>query len=509
MKKIYIALVLSLLGSCGKFLEPNSPSDFIPKHVSSLNEVLTSKGYCIGEGGYFRYLEIFCDDVQLTTENAKFNGADKLMKSKKFVKMTWDVFEPNKFSPWKSFFEGILHCNAALDYLDAVDGTESEKDYVKAQALFLRALHYFYLVNYYGSPYYYDKNALAVPIKLTSDLVDNRAPRNTVEEVYKVIVNDLLEAEKCWERIPDKHFKKDFRANYPATQFLLSKVYLFMENWSESKRYAEKVLKWEAFSLYNINTFKGTVSKPALDYGNYDSPETIWAYGSIKQFTEEMKNDNMDLNKLDPTDEKEKIYRRSAYIASNDLLSGYEEDDLRKDIYIFKEWGYDHDSGKECYLKTRLPYGKIDNSSDMTPTESAINMALKFRLSEAYLMLAESCAMLGDENEVLAINALNILRENRYATGKYTPLRALTGSDLIQFVRKERRLELCFEGSRWFDMRRFGMKSYVRGWYENGELVDNYIIKDNDPSFNFPINTFILEVNKGLVQNTLTNRNLD
>lgn len=413
MKKIYIVLTLSLMGSCAKFLEPSSPSDFIPKNITSLNEVLTSNGYLLGPN-LFSYLEAFSDDVQITTENATIPRSDLRERTKRIMKITWDVFDANtsdNASPWESLFSGILYCNGALDYLPAVDGSDEEKNYVKAQALFLRALHYFYLVNYYGEPYNFNKKSPAVPIKLTSELVEKMTPRNSVEEVYEVILSDLHEAESCWERIPQRHFKKDYRANYPATQFLLSKVYLFMENWSEAKKYAEKVLEWESFSLCNINNFEGSLTKPALDYGNYSYPETIWTYGSIKQYTVAMR----EKANLPKTSSKDDTYTRNSFIASNDLLSSYEENDLRKDLYIFKEWGADTQTPAGRYLETYLPFGKIENNANMFPTESlGSSSALKFRLSEAYLMLAESCAMLGDENEAIAINALNTLRENRY-----------------------------------------------------------------------------------------------
>lgn len=81
----------------------------------------------------------------------------------------------------------------------------------------------------------------------------------------------------------------------------------------------------------------------------------------------------------------------------------------------------------------------------------------------------------------------------------------LTGQDLVDYIRQERRLELCYEGFRWFDLRRYGMPSFSRDWVVNGEKVATYVIAEKDPSYTLPIPEQVLEKNKNLEQNTLAN----
>lgn len=45
----------------------------------------------------------------------------------------------------------------------------------------------------------------------------------------------------------------------------------------------------------------------------------------------------------------------------------------------------------------------------------------------------------------------------RYRTGGVPDIATKTGKDLVNFIRNERRLELCFEGHRWFDLRRYSV----------------------------------------------------
>ena len=57
-------------------------------------------------------------------------------------------------------------------------------------------------------------------------------------------------------------------------------------------------------------------------------------------------------------------------------------------------------------------------------------------------------------HEDAARQALNTLRAQRYAPGTDYAVTA-TGDDLIKTIRNERERELCLEGQRWFDLRRY------------------------------------------------------
>ena len=116
-------------------------------------------------------------------------------------------------------------------------------------------------------------------------------------------------------------------------------------------------------------------------------------------------------------------------------------------------------------------FGKYKVSAVGEPNGSE-NFALSFRLSEAYL--------------------------NRYEPGKFVEPNGLTGEVLKTFIKNERRKELCFEGQRWFDLRRYGMPQITHRW---GEQV--YTLKQNDPSYTMPIPDAVLLKNKKLEQNPL------
>lgn len=74
-----------------------------------------------------------------------------------------------------------------------------------------------------------------------------------------------------------------------------------------------------------------------------------------------------------------------------------------------------------------------------------------FRLAEVYLNYAEAQAQLGQTANALAY--LNKIRER----AGMPDLTSGGGADLLAKIQQERRIELCFEGHRYFDLRRWGM----------------------------------------------------
>lgn len=435
--------------------------------------------------------DIMCSDSTGELKASGMLSAEDIVGLEKLYAWQPDIFiEPCVTSgrAYESFYTYILGANAALDYIDGVSGTEDEKNIVKAQALALRGFYYFQLVNMWGAPYNYDKKALGVPLKLTSALETLELPRNTVEEVYEQVLKDLNEAESLYEKLPSElQYKKDYRTSLPMVQLLKSRVYLYMEDWKNAAIYAKKVINDWSFTLTDLNSLPTpTYSAPYYNFISQDCSETIWVFGSIQNFV------NL-ANKTMP-DPANRVYSLNFFNASSDLLEKYEEGDLRKENYIVRP--YYEDSVK--HLLGYAPYGKFAVDYKIEPSNSE-NFAHAFRLAEAYLNLAEATA-LGDEEET-AVEALKTLLKNRFVTGTEIEITE-RGEALVERIRLERRLELCFEGHRWFDLRRYGMPSITRVW-KNGDYMKSYTLKEKDPFYTLPIPSTVLEENRQLVQNPL------
>ncbi|WP_443938398.1 RagB/SusD family nutrient uptake outer membrane protein [Pedobacter sp. MW01-1-1] len=495
MKKIiYILIIAAGLSSCKKFLEPTSPSEYTPQTVSALKELLLGEGYpkYTNSDRIESFMGILEDDVSAApfVDKMTFDIRRSLRAAYGWDRNLLDTFRlqltDKDYNIWLGYYTRIKGANLVLDYLDDVEGTAVEKASVKADALTLRAFYYFSLVNIFGKPYNFDKTALGVPLKLNGNIEKDAMPRNTVEEVYNQVLNDLNEAEREFNKVPiASQWAKNYRLGLPATQLLLSRVYLYQENWAKAAEYAEKVLANTNFSLLDLNTLPAhTATVPYHNFMDYfKNPEAIWVYGNDTDAFMFTWNTAMGTDASMPTSRTRALFK-----ASDALLNLYNANDLRPFEYIFSDGygGYKVPRGKVLVNNTNLASG--------TPAFGRM-----FRLSEAYLNAAEAYAKLNKPTETL--NLLNKLRLSRYKSGTYTNLTGLTGDVLVTEVQNERRRELCFEGHRWFDLRRQGMPAITRIWPKDATLNERFELEKNDPSYTIRIPAQAMMANPLLIQN--------
>ena len=99
---------------------------------------------------------------------------------------------------------------------------------------------------------------------------------------------------------------------------------------------------------------------------------------------------------------------------------------------------------------------------------------------------------------------MNELRRNRiegYENQNYT------GAELVQQIRDERRKELCFEGHRWFDLRRYAVctdypysKQITHVFNRCGDWgvieTRTYVLKEHDPAYTFAIPEAVINFDK-------------
>ena len=507
--KIFIIASLSLgLTGCSDFLEPNSKSEFVPKDASSLNELLLGEAYQRNDmDGFNIFLGLLDDDVEAAPYQKSPVDFDE---NKYLASFAWqpDMFRlmenanAGHINMYEKYYELILGTNAVLDYLPKVTDTEDMKDNVEAQALALRGFYYFNLVNIFGQPYNYNPDALAVPLKLTSGIeADEKAlSRKTVKRVYKQILDDLHDAEKKYKRLPvEQQWNKKYRTSLPMVQLMLSRTYLYMENWEKAAEYAQYVMENSNFSLLDLNNVSSNKME-YMYYPTYDSPETIWPYGSPEDMFKWTCNE---ANVMNTADGNKKMH--AYFQASQDLKDTFDEYDLRLNRYIIKA------PTEEGYMD--MAYGKILVGTQYYIPKNAVNVFGRcLRLSEAYLNYAEAQANIGGEGIQLAADALTTLRENRFDPEDDFEVFITDQNELIEFIKDERRRELCFEGHRWFDLRRWGMPEIKHIWYtETGEGTYDtyeYTLQEKDLMYTIPIPDEAMQENSQLVQNELPEKRI-
>lgn len=465
MKKLqFMICILGLLGlnACSDYLNKESSDEVIVKTVSDYSELLLGAGYPEPTGSLYNTLYLLDDDYMLNEnsldDEEDYSGAVSAFPFYTWQANMWERQEVNASTYGESYsptYTRLMGVNAVLDGIDEAIGEIEDRDQVKAEALALRGYYYFMLVNLYGEPYNYNKQALGVPLKLTANMETNGTARSTVEDVYKQIVSDLKAASDLFEKYPKR--RGSYRINLPATNILLSRVYLHMELWDEAIAAATKAIENGGVLTNYVN-----LKSSSTCISNYNYSEVEWVYG----------NGNTPTRSL------------PGMVVSTELRNKFLENpnDTRINLWFLinrTNWNI---------TKKRISY---PSGTPRTPTNS-------IRMSEAYLDRSEAYAQKGEC--VAAWNDLSHLRENRYK--EYSETAITDATVLLKEIREERRLELCFDEVRWFDLRRYGMPSISHLYkVRKSASWQTYTLNEKDPLYTLPLPSDVMNENSALQQN--------
>ncbi|WP_316735737.1 RagB/SusD family nutrient uptake outer membrane protein [Pedobacter aquatilis] len=321
---------------------------------------------------------------------------------------------------WFYYYRTINNANIILKNIDAATGTTAEKEYIKGQALALRAYSYFYLVNFFQQTYKGNENKPGVPVYLEPTSEGN--PRGTVQQVYTQIVADLKQAETLLTgktRIHKSH------VNVNTAQGILARVALQMEDWATAREYARK-------SRASI----APMTAATYNAGFSILSNTEWIWG------------------LEVNVEQSTIF--ASYFSHMDNTAGgygglgsYKK--ITKELYDLIPVG---DARKDAFKapgSTVLPSVPIYSILKFRkPTAATWNGDyLLMRAGEMFLIEAEASARIGGD-EANAVTLLNTLVKTRYPAYNF----AGTGTALLNEILLQRRIELYGEGFSLNDIKR-------------------------------------------------------
>ena len=370
---------------------------------------------------------------------------------------------------WTYAYYVISCANTIIDKIG--DTTDETLNNYKAECLFLRALSHFDLVRVFAQPYNYtaDASHLGVPIILQQDLTAKPA-RNTVKEVYEQIVADLLAAEGL---ISPSYVRAGTdpasSVTLYAIQALLSRVYLYSEQWQKAADYATKVIdsgKYEMWTADEFLTLKDDDASSAFWNDAQTDGEVIFEiYGN--------KSNSFDgyHDAISPMTTPEG-YGDAA--ASLDIVNLYEEGDIRGRMFIVGE----EDTAGDYW--TAKYYGKGMANPDY-------NNTIVLRLSEMYLNRAEAIIN-GASSTSTATADMEMVTKNRGASAQPASKAG---------VWLERQKEFAWEGHLWFDLARTG-RDMTRS-----DVLGNVVkeIKAGDYRWAMPIPDHDISCNENLEQN--------
>ncbi|NJY62272.1 RagB/SusD family nutrient uptake outer membrane protein [Salinimicrobium sp. CDJ15-81-2] len=382
---------------------------------------------------------------------------------------------------WRGPWPGILMANIVLDAAPQMDIDENIRNRSMGEAHFLRAHYYFILARFFG-----DVPLITEPQSSDSDLFP---PRDPVAQVYELIISDLNAAAELLPPKSSYGSANKGRASKGAAYGMLAKVHLTLGNYQQVVQYTTEVENLgyalnenyaDNFSITNENSVESLFEVQYASEGGYD----FWSNENQASWTSPF---------MGP--------RGANFVAggygwnqpTQEFVEAYEEGDERKDPTVLYEGGPEFD-GKEYESRYSLTgYNTRKFLVPISQVSAYDNSPLNFpvlRYADVLLMKAEALNELGQT--ALAEDYLNMVR-NRAGLDD---IEGLSQADFRNAVLHERRIELAFEGQRWFDLIRVN----------NGEYGLNFLrsIGRNNASQKhllFPIPQIELDRNPNLVQN--------
>ncbi|MBE0651301.1 MAG: RagB/SusD family nutrient uptake outer membrane protein [Bacteroidales bacterium] len=389
---------------------------------------------------------------------------------------------PGVLDLWRGPWPGILSCNLVLAKVPAINFDATTKNRILGEAHFLRGLYYFILVRYFGG--------VPLVLKPVNPGDDLRPFRNTKEQVYNQIIADFSEAIKL---LPtrDAYSGSDVgRASRGAAEGMLAKVYLTLGNWQRVVNLCDSVgqlgyaLDANYADNFNPATKNSTESLFEIQYSG-STAYSFWSNQNQASWTSIF---------MGP--------RGSNMVAgggwgwnqpTKEFVDSYEPGDKRKDVTILYEGcpkfnGMDYDSTWSTTgynVRKFLVPSSVASSYDDSPEDFPV-----LRYADVLLMDAEALNELGQTTA--SEQPLNEVR----ARAGLPAIHGLSQSDMKAKILHERRMELAFEGQRWFDLIRVDNGQYgINFLHSIGKLnmSTKYLV--------MPIPQVDIDANPNLAQN--------
>ncbi len=431
-------------------------------------------------------------------------------------------------SYWKHAYEKIAACNNFMDHIENFQMDATKKEMYRAEVRTLRAYEYFNLALYYGD----------VPLATKSLSLDeaNSISRTAKADVWSFCETELKESSAI---LPKTRPSDEIGRMTSGTALaLLGRLQMAEKKWGDAAITYKKIIDqgiYEIDPLFNeIFTESGENSKEIImrscylqdDYGHvmlqYLYPETWSGWHQFSPYNELVEDyeciDGKTINESPLYNEDKPYENRDPRMLYTVLIGGYSS---------FKGTVYNATPGSSSSDR----YGKysawtgycIRKFMDENFDGSLMNYGADFpiiRYAEVLLSYLESKLEAGEAiNQTLLDATINKVRGRDCV--KMPAVTETDQSKLRSIIRRERHIELAFEGVRYFDILRWGIAAQELNRQFHGMKLttdpSNYTDFDVDENGyalaqkrNFkaginelwPIPLSEIEINSNLTQNT-------
>jgi hypothetical protein len=512
-RNLYIALfaVIVIVSGCSKdFLDRSSLSQ-----LAESNFWLNEKDAQLGINGVYDALQdrvLYSGSLNETAgvpthdgmsdncfNNYKFEGPGQFMEGNVDPATAWfNIY-------WTSCYKGIARANTAIEKITGIPDADINADKRKsfiAQAKFLRALFYFNLAVYYED----------VPLILeVQTLEESYVPKNTYTEIKDAIIKDLTEA------------IADLPVSYPTTEYgyatkgaalgLLARFQLYNKNY-DAVLDATQQLAGLGYGLFNNYA---TLFTPAGERTN----EIVFSVRFVQDQSANGENISATFLGIPKVNIQPMLNLVRDYyctdgkpITSSPLYNPANQKQNRDPRLVasvyFANDTFLTDLNRRFTGNTATKYGLkkyLRTASSPTGISVASPGGQDFyliRYADVLLMRAEALTELGRQAEAYPL--VNQVRARvKMPTVETVEGAALSKEQMLDVIRHERRVELAFEGLRFFDLKRWNSVQAAILRAANDKVPGYNPVYRSRKSEVFPIPLSELDANKNLVQNPVWN----
>ncbi|MDE6298073.1 MAG: RagB/SusD family nutrient uptake outer membrane protein, partial [Muribaculaceae bacterium] len=444
---------------------------------------------------------------------------------------------------WRYSYAIINQANRILEKIDEVEAPQNQRDFIKAQALTMRAHAYIRLMQIYGPRFEDNENGKKLCVILKLETGTQNEPLADYETVVGQIYKDLDDAIALYTSSRGRR-SAAFQPDIAVAQGLYSRIALINHDWAKAEQMAHDGR--QGFAIMSAEDYKKGFADPTSEWmwynnrdrsnngyyswgasftcnGGYSSAYT-WA-GSGGQMSYDLYKQIYDKNNSDVRCElfwmpdkmnkyvdyglDESVFWNTRYVQSSYMNMWLISPELTESISLWVKHNtpegfsdafaiYVYDDEDEAEAGDPNYYNYMFNLLKAYGYQAMVQFGaqIKFwsyvddlgdcshsfmRASELLLNEAEAALEQGDEATAQA--CLEELNNNRMDSYTCTA----TGDALKEELRLYRRMELWGEGDTWFSFKRWNVTAVRKGWTANDPTSGNFLKGafqgSYDPSF--------------------------
>ncbi|MBT8308638.1 MAG: RagB/SusD family nutrient uptake outer membrane protein [Maribacter sp.] len=365
---------------------------------------------------------------------------------------------------YTQIYEGIFRANLVLENLENENElTAEDKTVLAAEAKFLRAWFHFQAMKLFGTP--------PIATEVLKDINNLALPNSTQEALFAAILSDFADAAAGLPEVWDSG--NTGRVTSWAAKSYVGKVNVWKEDWptaitalADVVDNGPYVLLPDYESVFAFDNENNAESIFEVQYGGPFSDDNLWVFDDTH--SENFKASQgtgrgwyWDAGNGAPGG------KLGWWAPTQDLVDAFEPGDTRAasifyqdgDMYYTTFTSLPYDAGWSSTNFTLKKYRGETNTvpANHSPNQQAdFNNERWFRFAELKLLYAEALIR-GGGDLTIAEQQINDVR-NRAGLANLAG-----GSDLLDAMMQEKRVELALEPHRWFDITRWGIGSQIFG----------------------------------------------